>query len=53
MEVWKVFKQDMFTQANDLWVSTGNNPILPAPDLGYFVGYSISKSYYNKAKDKK
>lgn len=53
MEVWKVFKQDMFTQANDLWVSTGENPVLPARDLGYFVGYSICKSYYTKATDKK
>lgn len=53
VEVWRVFKQDMFTQANDLWVSTGDNPVLPARDLGYFIGYSICKSYYNKAKDKK
>jgi len=52
VKVWSVFAQDMFTFANDLWVSTGNNPVLPSKDLGYYVGYAICKSYYNTAKDK-
>jgi len=53
VETWRVFTHDMLTSANDLWVSTGDNPILPTRDLGYFVGYAICKSYYNNAKDKK
>jgi len=52
-EVWQLFEKNMFTQQNDNWVSTGNNPTLPAPDLGYFVGYKICKTYYDKAPDKK
>jgi len=51
-EVWEAFQKDMYTDKNDNWVSTGNNPALPAPDLGYYVGYRICASYYSKAKDK-
>ena len=52
VKVWQVFAQDMLTSANDLWVSTGSNPVLPSRDLGYYVGYAICKSYYNTAKNK-
>lgn len=52
-EVWLSFQKEMYTNQNDHWVSTGNNPSLPAPDLGYFVGYQICKAYYEKAADKK
>lgn len=51
--VWEAFERDMFTQKRDDWVSTGNNPKLMAPDLGYFVGYQICKAYYDKMADKK
>lgn len=53
VRVWSVFSQDMLTSANDWWVSTGDNPALPAKDLGYFVGYAICKSFYQNAADKK
>lgn len=53
VQVWNVFNQDMLTSANDWWVSTGDNPALPSRDLGYFVGYAICKSFYQKATDKK
>jgi hypothetical protein len=52
-EVWLAFSKDMYTGNNDNWVSTGNNPALPAPDLGYFVGFQICKAFYSKAPDKK
>jgi len=52
-EVLEMFKKDMLTSNNDKWVSTGNNSGMPAPDLGYFVGYKICKAYYDKAADKK
>ncbi|MES2111145.1 MAG: DUF2268 domain-containing putative Zn-dependent protease [Bacteroidota bacterium] len=51
-ECWQAFQKEMYTNNNDNWVSTGNNPALPAPDRGYFVGYQICKAYYNKAADK-
>lgn len=51
-EVLAMFKQDMFTSNNDKWVSTGNESGMPAPDLGYFIGYKICKAYYEKAADK-
>lgn len=52
-QVWQLFEKEMLTQQNDNWVSTGNNPALLAPDLGYFVGYKICEAYYKKAHDKK
>ncbi len=30
----------------------GGQPLKPA-DLGYYIGYKIVESYYNRAKDKK
>lgn len=51
--VWRKFREEMNTTENDNWVSTGNNPALMARDLGYFVGYRICQSYYEKAADKK
>lgn len=52
-EVWRSFQKEMYTRNNDNWVSTGPNPALPAPDLGYFVGYRICQAYYAQATDKK
>jgi len=52
-DVWVSFQKEMHTRNNDNWVSTGNNPALPASDLGYFVGYQICKTYYNKTADRK
>ena len=52
-EVWRSFQKEMYTRNNDNWVSTGPNPALAAPDLGYFVGYRICQAYYDQATDKK
>lgn len=59
-EVWNRFAREMHTDKVDDWI--GNNgavhpagneyPSWPA-DLGYFVGYEISKSYYEHARDKR
>lgn len=51
-EVWEAFQKDMYTGNNDNWVSTGPNPALPAPDLGYFVGHQVCEAYYRKSADK-
>lgn len=53
LEVWQSFQKEMYSSSNDNWVSTGNNPLLPAPDLGYFIGYRICEAYYKKATDKR
>lgn len=52
-KVWKKFLEEMNTTQNDNWVSTGDNPLLMARDLGYFVGYRICETYYRRSTDKK
>ncbi|WP_336960333.1 hypothetical protein [Chryseobacterium contaminans] len=44
------FKKEMFSKKLENWFynSNANNP-----DLGYFVGYVISKKYYENSSDKK
>ncbi len=48
----KQFKKEMFGKAFHHWLSNGSNAREMA-DLGYFMGYTICKSYYKQAKDKK
>ena len=54
--IWDEFKKDM-NQPHDHkkgWLySEREIDGKPIKDLGYFVGYQICKSYYEKAKDKK
>lgn len=44
------FKSEMFSKKIENWLYNGN---AKNPDLGYFVGYVISKKYYEKSSDKK
>lgn len=44
------FKSEMFSKKIENWFYNGN---AKNPDLGYFVGYVISKKYYEKSSDKK
>ena len=46
------FKLEMFTNSYSNWLYNGSNTKGVA-DLGYFMGYTICKSYYNNATDKK
>jgi hypothetical protein len=46
------FKLEMFTDAYSNWLYNGSNAKTVA-DLGYFMGYTICKSYYNNTTDKK
>ena len=48
----KRFKKEMFGKAFYHWMFNGTSAREMA-DLGYFMGYTICKSYYNQAKDKK
>ncbi len=45
------FKSEMFSQNFGNWFY--NSDVSKNPDLGYFVGYVISKKYYENSKDKK
>ncbi|OJJ18292.1 hypothetical protein BKI52_26080 [marine bacterium AO1-C] len=48
----KQFEKEMFGKAFRHWLSNSSSAREMA-DLGYFMGYTICKSYYNQAKDKK
>lgn len=45
------FKAEMYSNRNDKWLYNGKKSA--NPDLGYFMGYEISKSYYQNHPDKK
>ncbi|MCX8532384.1 Ig-like domain-containing protein [Chryseobacterium luquanense] len=45
------FKAEMYSNRNDKWLYNGEKSA--NPDLGYFMGYEISKSYYQNHFDKK
>jgi hypothetical protein len=51
-ELKEQFKADMFTPAYQNWLYNGSNAKTVA-DLGYFMGYTICKSYYNNSTDKR
>ena len=52
-ELWRQFTKEMHGQDISNWLYNGNQAPQGVADLGYFVGYAICKSYYDKAKDKK
>jgi len=51
-ELKEQFKKEMFTSYSSNWLYNGSNATTVA-DLGYFMGYTICKSYYNNSTDKK
>lgn len=53
-QIWSAFSREMFDDRARDWIANANQetPEHPA-DLGYWVGYIISKSYYDHAPDKK
>lgn len=46
-------KKDLFSEDNSKWLYNGGAITDRPHDLGYTVGYLISKSYYNNTPDKK
>lgn len=55
-ELWDEFRRDMHRRDYGRWLYNGWNR--PAqgdrpPDLGYYMGYVITRSYYENAADKK
>jgi hypothetical protein len=51
-ELKQQFKEEMFTTAYSNWLYNGSSAKTVA-DLGYFMGYTICKSYYAHAPNKK
>jgi hypothetical protein len=51
-ELKEKFKEEMFTNATRNWLYNGGSSTTVA-DLGYFMGYTICKSYYQHATNKK
>jgi len=53
-ELWAKFQTQMDSAKTGDWLYQGDRtpPGIPA-DLGYWMGYKISKAYYDKAADKK
>jgi hypothetical protein len=44
----------MHDTATKTWIASGSDPHNHgAPDLGYWVGYRICQSYYERATDKR
>lgn len=53
-KIWADFKKDMYFNRYSNWIANYNTASEDSyPDLGYWVGYEICKSYYENAKDKK
>jgi hypothetical protein len=52
-QLWLEFKKEMNGSDASNWLYQGDKAKDKPADLGYYVGYKIAESYYNKAKDKK
>lgn len=55
-EIWRDFERDMHDKDYSQWLYNGwnNKQLGDRPtDLGYYVGYRITKAYYQKATDKR
>ncbi|WP_316738027.1 DUF2268 domain-containing putative Zn-dependent protease [Pedobacter aquatilis] len=48
----KKFKAEMFLPEFSGWLYNGNSNQFGVGDLGYYMGYSICKDYYDKAENK-
>lgn len=53
-QIWADFKMDMYFNRYNNWIANyGTASKDSYPDLGYWIGYEICKSYYENSKDKK
>ncbi len=52
-QLWLEFKKEMNNKDASNWLYQGDKAKDKPADLGYYVGYKIAESYYNKAQDKK
>ena len=52
-EIWRDFKAEMNQPGYSKWIYNGVTSKDRPGDLGYYVGYLISREYYRKTKDKR
>ena len=52
-EIWRDFEADMYKPDFSNWVYNATTAKARPADLGYYVGYLITRAYYRKAKDKR
>jgi hypothetical protein len=52
-QLWLEFKKEMNNMDKSNWLYQSDKAKDKPADLGYYVGYKIVESYYNRAKDKK
>jgi hypothetical protein len=55
-ELWHEFERDQNLGENDSfanWLYGGERPAGRPADLGYYIGYQITKAYYDRAADKR
>lgn len=53
-QIWSDFKKDMYFNRYNNWIANyGSVSKDSYPDLGYWIGYEICKSYYEHSEDKK
>ena len=52
-EIWRDFEVDMYKPDISKWFYNAATAKDRPADLGYYVGYLITRAYYNQAKDKK
>ena len=52
-EIWRDFEADMYKPDISNWVYNAATAKDRPADLGYYVGYLITRAYYSKAKDKR
>lgn len=52
-EIWRDFEADMYKPDFSKWIYNASTAKDRPADLGYYVGYLITRAYYRKAKDKR
>jgi uncharacterized protein YjaZ len=52
-QLWLEFKKEMSGMDKSNWLYQGDKAKDKPADLGYYVGYKITESYYKRTKDKK
>ena len=52
-EIWREFEADMYKPDVSKWVYNALTAKDRPADLGYYVGYLITRAYYDNAKDKR
>jgi len=52
-EIWRDFEADMYKPDYSKWIYNATTVKDRPADLGYYVGYLITRAYYQHAKDKR